>query len=845
MNRFLKNALLLLVVTISAQGCALLEKWGIVNPTEQEVEIIEQQEPHDSVHKEPFKTYQMAKPMHWQLINTNLDIDVNIPEQYIKGTAQLTLKPHNAFNMDSVVLDAKGMVVKSVKGNDSATVKSFKLIKNELVIELGKTYSKDTIKLSITYRAGKKIQDSLESNFGYDEKGIYFINPTGELNGPTQVWTQGETEFSSCWFPTIDQPNQKTTQTIKITVDTPYTALSNGRFVYMLLNEGGTRTFCYKQDKPHAPYLFMMGIGKFFKYEDTWNDSMAVDYYVDQKYAQYAKLIFGNTPEMLTFFSKTFGYKYPWDKYAQMVVKDFVSGAMENTGAVLHMSALHRDSLSYNDHTYEDYIAHELAHQWFGNLVTCKSWANLTLNEGFATYAEYLWDEYKYGSTKALETLRRMRASYFNQSNYNSHKLIEHGYADPGQMFDAHSYQKGALIQHLLRHELGDAIWKKGMSIYLNDNAFGTADIHHLQHAMEKASGLQLDEFFDQWFMQTGHPELNVQYNFVDSTSTLLVEIKQNANNQWPLFKIKPWIYWEIDGRPDSAQRTINGQYHQFKIPLRKQPDFVLIDHQLAYPIEQNSSLNTNWVLAQLRSKSPIIRLLAWDKLQYVQLHNQDSIKQILAAFCNINKPLTQEVSAIINLLKADYELYARTYPSAKQCLLSKQKFPSAQTINYLHQTGALGFAELEELKKLPSYNVRFACIEAMAKMDYEKTRPLIKIAVLSGADNELYNAVKIIANQAPAKDIDLLFYAAKKNSFFELYLVEAYTKMQVDDALLHFEKLDNYVSEGYNKSLSHSIEYKLFRWKVDLENKGEKATESERTLINKIEHLSEKIDRE
>ena len=273
----------------------------------------------------------------------------------------------------------------------------------QLTIELPKEYKKgEHYTLYLKYIARpEKVKDK-GSIAITAAKGLYFINSTGsDPNKPTQIWTQGETEANSCWFPTIDSPNQKTTQEIYMTVPDKFLTLSNGILKSQTKNSDGTRTDYWKMDQKHAPYLVFMGVGEYSVVKDSWNN-LEVNYYVEKEFESVARDIFGNTPEMMTFFSNLTGIPYPWDKYSQIVVRDYVSGAMENTTAVVHgEDAQQKRGQLIDKNEWEGTIAHELFHHWFGDLVTTESWANLTVNESFATYSVYLWLQHKYGQDAA------------------------------------------------------------------------------------------------------------------------------------------------------------------------------------------------------------------------------------------------------------------------------------------------------------------------------------------------------------------------------------------------------------------------------------------------------------
>src|SRR5258705_9216088 len=268
-------------------------------------------------------------------------------------------------------------------------------------------------------------------------KGMFFINPRGEeKDKPTQIWTQGETESNSAWFPTIDKPNQKSTEELTVTVPAKYVTLSNGLLVSQKKNADGTRTDYWKMDLPHAPYLFFLGVGDYAIVKDHYKNK-EVNYYVEPGFASTAKKVFGNTPEMIAFYSRITGVDYPWAKYDQITGRDFVAGAMENTTATLHQESAQQDARQLVDaNNWESTIAHELFHQWFGDYVTTESWSNITLNESFADYSQTLWDEYKYGKDAGDEQ------NYFDMQGYiqsaaNANKnLVRFYYNDKEDVFD-------------------------------------------------------------------------------------------------------------------------------------------------------------------------------------------------------------------------------------------------------------------------------------------------------------------------------------------------------------------------------------------------------------------------
>ena len=408
--------------------------------------------------------YNPSEPIVNKLIHTKLEVSFDWTNTYLLGKATLDFEPY-FYPVKEVKLDAKGFDIHKVALVVNGDMSDLKYTYNNKVItiQLNKEYKRgDRYQLFVDYTAKPNELEKGGSAAITSDIGLYFINPDGaDKDKPQQIWTQGETEASSCWFPTMDTPNQKTTQEIYMTVNQKYQTLSNGILVYSSENPDGTRTDYWKQDLPHAPYLAMMAVGEFSKIQDTWTrkdgKKIEVNYYVEKEYAPYARLVFGNTPEMIQLYSDLLGVEYPWAKYDQVIVRDFVSGAMENTTAVIQGEGLYKDDRQVLDGFRESIVAHELFHHWFGDLVTCESWANIPMNESFANYGEYLWFEHKYGRDRAdFEALNELQGYLSSVRNGEFKNMIRFDYAEKEDMFDRHSYNKGGRILHMLRKYLGD-----------------------------------------------------------------------------------------------------------------------------------------------------------------------------------------------------------------------------------------------------------------------------------------------------------------------------------------------------------------------------------------------------
>jgi aminopeptidase N len=515
------------------------------------------------------------------LIHTRLELRPNWERQQMVGVATITFKPH-FYPQNTLELDAKGFDVQMVrmKGQELKFDYDSRLLK----INLGKTLTRnDSAQVQIMYIAKPNELPLGGSEAITADKGLYFINPTStDPEKPRQIWTQGETEANSCWFPTIDSPNQKTTLEIFITLDKPsteakYITLSNGKLVSSKMNIDGTRTDYWKQDKPAAPYLTMIAIGDFRKVVDPTYKNFEVSYYVEPKFEKYAMNIFGRTPEMINYFENILGVKYQWDKYAQIAVREYVSGAMENTTATVHGDFIQKDNHQLADDNDDGVIAHELFHHWFGDLVTAESWSNLPLNESFANYSEYLWAAHKYGQDEADLVAYIAFNQYFNEAQEKQEPLIRYRYHDKEDMFDSHSYAKGGRILHLLRKQVGDEAFFAALKLYLTQNAFKTGEIAQLRLAFESVTGEDLQWFFDQWFTKPGHPDLQVEQEYANGKLKLSVKQIQDTTFA-PVYRLPLQLEIWVNNQKTTHTILVDKASQTFEWNLPSAPQMVYLD---------------------------------------------------------------------------------------------------------------------------------------------------------------------------------------------------------------------------------------------------------------------------
>ena len=730
------------------------------------------------------KEYRGEKEKINDLVHTKLKVDFNFEENQMNGEAWVTLTPH-FYATNKVVLDAKAFKIHQIKINNKIALYNYS--DNQITIELGKTYKKgEEYTIYIKYIANPEEVKQKGSKAITDAKGLYFIDPKEEdPNKPTQIWTQGETESSSCWFPTIDSPNQKSTEEIYMTVPSKYVTLSNGTLKSQTNNADGTRTDYWKQDQKHAPYLFFMGVGDFSIVKDTWNGK-DVNYYVEPEYESVAKDIFGKTPEMITFFSNITGVPFVWDKYSQIVVRDYVSGAMENTTAVVHgEGAQQKKGQLIDNNEWEETIAHELFHHWFGDLVTTESWSNLTVNESFATYSVYLWYEYKYGKDKADAHMYDDTKVYFDSQSEDK-DLVRFYYEDKEQMFDAVSYHKGSAILHMLRDYLGDDAFFQGMNTYLTEHKFGTAEAHELRLAFEKVSGKDLNWFFNQWYFGNGHIKLNVTYDYNTINSSVTV----NLNQQGKVFQFPLTIDIYEENRKLSHDVWVDSKQNSFTFPINKLPKLINIDakHVLLAEITDKKTLK-NYIYQYNNAPHYLDRRVAIEEIAKQQTDKE--------AFSTLIKALDDPYYELRILALENIDLFQKYYK--KEAIAKIEKMAKYDT---------------KTLVKAAALNVLGKLVEPIYKPLFEKGMNSESYAIIGNSLTSLYQ----IDKQAALAKINTLDDDTKE------HLSDAITNVYIneqDKTKLPF--IANHVLKGMflsQNKRTQQLYSGAFKWIAESDNK-------------------------
>lgn len=658
-----------------------------------------------------------------ELIDTKLSVSFDWKKCRLNGIATLELKPH-FYSTDSLTLDAKGFNLNRVAfiNPQNDTIDVFYIYdSSQIKIKLPQLFSANQrYKIYIDYVAKPNERKPKRGKSIADDKGLYFINADEkDISKPKQVWTQGEVQASSCWFPTIDQPNQKTTSEIRIKHDLNMISLSNGEKKFTEVNADSTETDVWIMNKPHSPYLFMMAVGNFAVSDEHWRDSIDVKYFVDPNYQEYADEIFGKTPQMMECFSKALKYDYPWNKYSQIVVHDYVSGAMENTSATLHGEFLQRNSRELLDKNNEDVIAHELFHQWFGDLVTCESWSNVSLNEGFATYGEYIWDDYAYGRNEADAHSEESLQSYLTESRRKTEPIVRYTYNEADDLFDRHTYQKGARVLHMLRKLVGDSAFFESLHQYLVKYQYSNVEVAQLRLVFEDVSGMDLSWFFNQWYFSAGHPKLNIKYNYNNQLKQQIISVEQTQDEpSLSVFRFPIKVDLYSKGAIRTYKFWMDKRKQEFKMYCDEKPDLVNFDADKTLLCEKNDNKTLPEFLFQFYN-APLFK----DKIEALEYavplqQNNFSVRELFlnamkSSNSSIRKYATENIyvddsigtykaaPSLINLITEDDNAIVRSIAVKK---LGASKMPSSYTTIFMNATMDSSYTVCAEALKALSH---------------------------------------------------------------------------------------------------------------------------------------------
>ena len=544
----------------------------------------------------------------YDVIHYKINVTINIETSTCDGEVSIKFVPLRP-NLNEIVLDAGEMIIKSARLEMKAV--NFEHRNDSLIVDLENIYGlDDTLTLTVMY--GVKSP----------RKGMYFIkSDSGYSKQRNQVWTQGEAEDNHFWFPCYDFPNDMATSEMIVTVNDKYTAISNGKLINYKKNpQNQTATFHYLENHPHVSYLISLVVGEYIEFKDTWN-TVPLSYYVYPEQKNDALMTFSKTPKIMEFFSKQLQYPYPYDKYSQTVVSDFFFGGEENISATTLTDRTIHDSRAHLDYTSDDLVAHELAHQWFGDMITCKDWSHAWLNEGFATYLTNLFVEFDRGKDAAAVKMMEQQELIRNlDDEMRRRPMVCNRYNNPMDLFDSRIYGKGAVVLGMLRDYIGDELFWKVIRYYVKEYSFRCVDTRDFEDMVEDVTGYNLNWFFKQWVYGAGCPDLEIksQWNQRTRNVEIIVQQKQVIDSLTGIFKLPVDIEIWIRSNPTTYRVVIEKPEEKFEFPAYQQPQCVIFDKgsKILKKLNFERSIE-EYVFQSLNATNAVDRIQAVRELQW------------------------------------------------------------------------------------------------------------------------------------------------------------------------------------------------------------------------------------
>lgn len=583
-----------------------------------------------------------------QHIKLNLRFDWE--KEGVIGTATITFLPLRT-NLEQVEFDAAQMSFSSVK---SESGKSLQFedddAKNKLRIKLNKAYQpEESITVIIEYQTDKTARISNNLSFG-GGGGLTFVKPDKQ-NNSRQIWSQGESEYNHYWFPCYDHPNDFSTTEMIVTVEKPYMAISNGRLIEQKDNGDGTQTFHWKMEQPHAIYLTSIVVGEFTVLEDRSMSGVPVLTYAPKDKVNESRKTVERVPKMIDFFENYTGVKFPYVKYGQVFAREF-SGGMENITATTLEEETIIDVRTMLDRTSDDLLSHELAHSWFGDYVTCRSWSDIWLNESFASFFEQLWDENHLGKDESLYRglLNNQKAYYAAWNRGVRRPIVTRNYRDPDAVFDVYAYPRGAAVLHMLRKVLGEDNWKRAINHYLKKHAHKPVGTEEFRVAIEESTGQPLEWFFDQWVYKMGHPVFDVIQFYDTANKKLKIKVKQTQKPdgsylypQTAYFQMPVEIEIAVSNGTQLEQVFIQPIAEQeFSFTVNEKPKFVDFD-------------NEGTIIKELNFAKPLDELIAQSQIDRDVPGRLYALKEIQKLYSRATKTEREKIqSAITSSVTSD-----------------------------------------------------------------------------------------------------------------------------------------------------------------------------------------------
>ncbi|MHA1589350.1 MAG: M1 family aminopeptidase [Candidatus Njordarchaeales archaeon] len=804
----------------------------------------------------------------YKLEHVKAEIKVYVFEKRIEGKAALRLKSLKN-GLSTIELDAVDMSIRSVKMNNE--VIDYDYDGYTIRVILPKKLSRgDTVEIIIDYEARPK-------------KGLYFVLPDKYYpNRVPQVWSQGESEDNRYWIPLYDYPNMKCTSELIIIAPKEFTVVSNGKLL-SVEEEGDWKRWHWLMDKPHSTYLIAVAIG-LFDYEEEIVDGIPLQYYVPKGRKDDIKRSFARTPDIIRFFSEYLGVPYPWDKYAQVCVSEFVAGGMENTTITILTDRTLHDEKAHMDFESEPLVAHEAAHQWFGDLVTTKDWANIWINESFATYLEAVYRRHWKGNDEFIYRLIEGLDAYLREYNTRyARPIVTRLFKYPSEVFDRHSYPKGALVLHTLNNLVGEETFRIILKRFLEKYKFSNADTEDFRKVIEEVTGKNFEWFFDQYVYNAGHPELAINYKYDPELKQLKISVRQvQKEDSWDEYKLPLEIRVITKNVSRKYKFWIERKEQVFYIPLDEKPERVCFDPEFkVFAVLKIDQGPEQWI-RQLKCEHVYCRVLAARAL--AKFRSSKVVEELKNAVMH-DKFWGVSYEAALSLGKIGIE---EALLALLECLKTVKHPRIRRGIvralgNFRDERAAKALSEVLENSE-ESYYVRAEAAESLGKTKWQKAydylvkhidtpshNDVITIGVIRGlaelGTEEAFKVIKeytklgkptfvrIAAIIAMAKfpekreAIDIILEASKdENSRIRGAAIAAAAELMSPKLLPMLDKIASEdLSDGLRRrarevatkirrALEKGVEYKLLREEI------EKIKEENRRLLDRLARLETKL---
>ena len=707
--------------------------------------------PGDEVH--------WPRDMTFSIKHVKLELELDVDNELLKGVASHTFSPIND-GLTSLELDAAELEIQSVTALDGTT--------------LGYSHENESLRVELRSPLDQGEESTIQVRYRCKpRRGLYFNTPDDSYpNRLRQVWTQGEDEDSRYWFPCFDVPNQRFTSELIVTAPAEWTTISNGKLLSVAEN-GATKTWHWDQSKPHPAYLVSLVAGEYVEISDGWN-GVPILYYSPPGREEDTRRAFDKTPGMMQFFTEKIGVPYPWEKYSQVIVEDFIFGGMENTSATTMADYLLHDGRAHIDYSTDSIVAHELAHQWFGDLLTCRDWSHGWLNEGFATYFDLLFKEHDLGIDEFRYAVYQDANSYLQEDSSRYRRpVVSNVYNQPVDLFDRHLYEKGAVVLHMLRNVLGDKQFWKAIHHYCVKHQNTNVTTEDLQRAIQESTGKNLDWFFHQWIYSGGHPELKVTYQWDDDTQTARLSVSQSqaTDNLTPLFRMPIQVAFLSSEDRHPVKIELSEKEQTFYFPLKEKPLLVQFDPGYGCLKTLEFERPKEMLLYQLKHDEDVIgRIQAAQSL--AKLGAPDCVEALKDAA--LNDPfwgVQAQAAAALGTVKSESALHALvectqvSHPKTRRAVVTALgEFKSEVALkailpftghddSYFVQAEAAravartqqpeSFETVSKLLGQPSYNdvVSVQCLHGLAELKDERAIPLAKEWAVYGKPSRIREA--------------------------------------------------------------------------------------------------------